>query len=340
MANEDVWPYPDDHTGTGKLLTFVVPAPRGCNLSCPFCFIRQRQEITEDYLQIDDFLRFLCEAAEDETVFALSIQGYEPLLPESMPYTQALLATGRQLGLATSFVTNGTFLADEVAVLETLAPDRIAISLDAASAEIHNRLRGANAFAATVEGIVRAVDVLMPRTKLVISSVLLPGKREHLDGLPALLSEFGINDWIINPLIRVGQNEDGGPVCDRDLLFQDCLMLQDAAERSGIRLTLDDPHDRLDHRNAIPLKPKLRTLRVRNHPSDVEIFRFTPSGHCSVGMDIIRRMNVKTPRWMPGETHAGAFLEAISAKEPVRKNELRSDNRAELAPLFVSGMSV
>jgi sulfatase maturation enzyme AslB (radical SAM superfamily) len=67
----------------GQFLTFVVPAPGGCNLKCSFCFVRQRREITETLLTPQDSTRFVRAATDRAPIFALPIQGYEPLLPES-----------------------------------------------------------------------------------------------------------------------------------------------------------------------------------------------------------------------------------------------------------------
>src|SRR5215467_11607957 len=92
----------DAPDAAGQFLTFVVPASSGCNLKCSFCLVRQRREITDTLLREDDMSRFIREAAERAPIFALAIQGYEPLLPESLPYTQAVLATGQFLGLPTS----------------------------------------------------------------------------------------------------------------------------------------------------------------------------------------------------------------------------------------------
>src|SRR5258707_173950 len=106
MASAGLQPQPMPDSA-GQFLTFVVPAPDGCNLKCPFCLVRQRREITETCLQPEEFARFVREATERAPIFAVAVQGYEPLLPESLPYTQAILATGRFLGLPTAFVTNG-----------------------------------------------------------------------------------------------------------------------------------------------------------------------------------------------------------------------------------------
>ena len=315
MTSGGVQPQPDYRPdAAGQFLTFVVPALNGCNLQCPFCLVRQRQEITDTNLQPDDLARFIREAAERAPIFALAIQGYEPLLPESLPYTQAVLATGRFLGIPATFVTNGVKLADAIELLTTLSPTKIAISLDGAAADIHDRIRGvAGAWAAAVAGIGRAVEVLAPRTRLVVTSVLLPSKRHYLDGMPARLREIGIDRWIINPLLRVGREQAGGPVGDRASLYRDLLILQGAADRAGVRLTVDDEFDHLGH--ARVAHPSLRALHVRTLPPNVDIFRLAPSGQCSVGDEIFKQVTPDTPRWQPGTMHAGDFLEKLpSAK--------------------------
>jgi MoaA/NifB/PqqE/SkfB family radical SAM enzyme len=313
MATGGLQPQPDDQPDAGgQFLTFVVPALNGCNLKCPFCLVRQRREITDARLRHDDLARFVREAAERAPIFALAIQGYEPLLSESLPYTQAVLATGRFLGLPTSLVTNGVKLVDSIDLLTTLSPNKIAISLDAASADIHDRIRGvAGAWAAAVRGIERAIEVLAPRTRLVVSSVLLPSKRHYLDAMPARLREIGIDRWIINPLLRVGRDQAGGPVSDRAGLYRDLLILQEAANRAGIRLTVDDEFGNLGHDAASASEPSLRTLHVRTLPLGVEIFRLAPSGQCSTGDEILKQVTASTPRWQPGAMHAGDFLKKI-----------------------------
>ena len=311
MATVGLHPQPEiDVEFHGQFLTFIVPAADGCNLSCSFCLIRQRGEVTGKYLRPEDFARFVREAAERSPIFAVSIQGHEPLLPASLPYTQAVLATGRFLGLPTAMVTNGVLLADTLDLLAALAPSKIAISLDAAVADDHDRIRGMpGAWAATVVGIRQAVKVLRPQTRLAVSSVLLPGKRYLLEGMPARLREIGIDRWIINPLLRVGREQVGGPVGDRARLFGDFLILQEVANRAGVRLTVDDEFGHLGHDTA---RPELRSLDVRTLPPNVKIFRLAPGGQCSIGDGILRQVTLDTPCWRPGVSHAGDFLESLS----------------------------
>jgi hypothetical protein len=205
-------------------------------------------------------------------------------------------------------------LADALHLLAVLAPSKIAISLDAAAADFHDRLRGLpGAWAATVVGIRRAIKVLTPRTRLAVSSVLLPGKRHHLEGMPARLREIGIDRWIVNPLLRIGRGRAGGPVDDRARLFDDFRILQEAANRAGVRLTIDDEFDHLGHGEARIRHPELRSLHVRTLPRNVTIFRLVPDGQCSTGEGVLKQLTLDAPYWRPGVTHAGDFLESVSA---------------------------
>jgi pyruvate-formate lyase-activating enzyme len=316
LANAGLQPQPDhEPDAVGQFLTFVAPAVNGCNLKCSFCLVRQRHEITEARLGPEDYARFIREATQRAPVFAVAVQGYEPLLREAWPYTQAILATGRLMGVPTTLVTNGTALIDAVDLLKTLSPTKIAVSLDAASADVHDRIRGvAGAWDSAVAGIRRALDVLLPETRLVVASVLIPGKRHYLDGMPERLSEIGIDRWIVNPMVRVGRDTVGGPVGDQVALFRDLLVLQEAADRAGVRLTVDDEFGHLRYDAACAWQPALRALQVRTLPPNVELFRLSPGGQCAKGDEVLRRVTVETPRWQPGATHAGDFLAALGTE--------------------------
>lgn len=295
-----------------KFLTFVVPAPEGCNLKCGFCFIRQRREMPgataaspAPTLAPLDYARFIREAAAATPVHALAIQGYEPLLPAALPYTQAILATAQRLGIPASLVTNGVFLRDALSLLKILAPTKIGISLDFADASTHDRLRGVpGTWAAVVDGIAAAAAALAPRTSLAVGSVLLPPDGAQLDGMPALLSSLGVKHWIVTPLQKVGGEQPGGPAGDRPRLYRNLLRLQAAADRANIRLTIDDELNCLQHDLASARNPELRSLRVRTIPAGVELVRLVPSGHYSTGRDILRQVTAATPRWQPEKTGA------------------------------------
>jgi MoaA/NifB/PqqE/SkfB family radical SAM enzyme len=317
MSVTGLQPQPDfDPDAEGVFLTFVVPALSGCNLNCSFCFVHQRKEISETRLRPRDYTRFIREVADRERIFALALQGYEPLLPEALPYTQTILAAGRFLGVPTSLATNGVHLGDAVDLMKTLTPSKIAVSLDAASPEVHDGIRGVKgAWEASVTGLRRAIDVLAPQTRLVVASVLLPSRRHYLDAMPARLREIGVNRWIINPVLRVGRDETGGLVAERARLFRDLSILQDAADRAGVRLTVDDEFGHLNCDDAAsPFQLSSRGVHVRPLPPRVTLFRLTPGGQCSRGSDVLKQATSGTPRWEPGTTHAADFLSRLSGQ--------------------------
>lgn len=286
----------------GNFLTFVLPAPNGCNLACAFCLIRQRQEISASTLKPDDYARFIRETTSLTPVLSISIQGYEPLLPATLPYTQAVLATGLMRNLPTGLVTNGLGLRRAIPLLKATCPDRIAVSLDA-SAEMaahHDRLRGKiGAWKATTDGIAYAAAELPSATQLNVASVLIPSRRELLDGMPELLAKLGVRHWIVTPLQKIGSTQTGGPVGNRERLYADLLRLQDAADREGIQLEVDDELNCLKYTKAAARWPELKRLDVRSIPQGVELIRMLPSGEYVTGRDILRRQHTNTPRWNP-----------------------------------------
>jgi MoaA/NifB/PqqE/SkfB family radical SAM enzyme len=303
----------------GRFLTFIVPAPQGCNLKCSFCFIRQRQEGAEfrgrkdgAVLRPGDLARFIDEVCEQGPVVALAVQGHEPLLAESEPYTQTVLAKGKALGLPTALVTNGVRLAEALTWLKKLAPNKMAISLDAASPEIHDRLRGVKgAWAAAVEGIRRANGLLASQTQLVVASVLTPAGSGHLANMPKLLSDLGVTEWILNPQLRIRGDEEGKLKSSREKIFQDLQPLQEAAAAAKIRLTVDDEFDCLQHRPEYAGGPGLPAVRII--PKSIEVVRLTPTGQCSVGREILRPIAPKARRWRPGTVNAADFIGARMA---------------------------
>ncbi|MEJ2228370.1 MAG: radical SAM protein [Alphaproteobacteria bacterium] len=286
----------------GKFFTFILPAPNGCNLACAFCLIRQRQEINASTLKPADYARFIRETASLNPIYAISIQGYEPLLPATLPYTQAVLATGRLLNLPTDLVTNGLGLRNTIPLLKATRPDRLVVSLDA-SAEMaahHDHLRGKNgAWEATVDGIACAAAELPSATQLNVASVLIPSRRDLLDGMPELLAKLGVRHWIINPLQKVGNARPGGPADNHERLYTDLLRLQDAADRESIQLEIDDELNCLNHVQAAAQRPELKRLNVRHIPQGVELIRLLPDGELATGRDILRRQCDNAPRWNP-----------------------------------------
>ncbi len=296
----------------GAVLTFIVPAPSGCDLACSFCYIRQRgEDRSATLLRPDDYARFIREAAAAGPVAAICIQGYEPLLDDAWPWTLSILSTGQWLGIPTSLVTNGTHLAKRVADLRQLRIGRVAVSLDGADAASHERSRRvAGAFHATLAGLEAAVAGFAPTTELAVTSVLLPKRRAQLDAMPKLLQSLGIRRWVINALLQVSQDSSqlGGPAGPRAAIFRDLLALDRAARAAGIELTVDDEFGRLAEADQALTPPEIFALRIKRLQRPDGIIRLVPDGRYSTGPALLQRLPDDAPRWQPGQSHAATLL--------------------------------
>ena len=297
----------------GLIATFVVPAPKGCNLNCSFCIVRARREAPAGAaeLSIKDYTTFLDSLAAQQRVGIMSLQGYEPLLPESWPYSEALLKRASELGIPSALVTNGTHLAERIADLVRLDVAGITVSLDAATPELHDTSRGtAGAFDMTVEALKRAAASSLC-DRIIVASVLQPRRAEYLRNMPKLLASLGVKQWVVTPVLRVGRTTMGGPVQAYNDIAIELLSLQRFAKEHDIDMLVDDEFELLinDTSNVVPIaKPRFRTL-----PRLSRVIRLAPTGSCSVGEAILRRVDEKTPLWQPALEDAGKFVSRLLA---------------------------
>lgn len=295
------------------ILTFIVPAPNGCNLKCPFCYIDRRNEAARALdLSPDDYVAFIEQAAAQETVGAICIQGYEPLLPESFTYTRAILEAGGRLGVPTSLVTNGTYLERWIDELAELQPAKIAVSIDSADPATHDKARGKiGAFEDAMRGLRLAAGHATLRPVLTLASILMPRRHERLLGMPALTAELGIDHWVVTVLNEVGKDDIGGPVGDRRLTFADLAILKREAERHGVDFVVDDEFGTLADKDAERYVVDINALRFRRLAKPSGTFRLLPTGQCSMGLDILREVQPDTPRWQPDAADAFDFIETM-----------------------------
>jgi len=310
------WPAQLKWSDPGVALTLIVPAI-ACNLSCSFCAIRQRKEIAEVALRPEDYATFIKDVAACEPTAMVSIQGFEPLLPEAWPYTSAVLAAAREAGVTSSLVTNGLLLEERAADLVALEPAGITVSIDSAVGQQHDRLRGRKgALEKTVAGI-RALSKFPGYCeRITVSSVLLPRRRRFLEGMPKLLATLGVTQWAVSPLLRI-RNGVGGPVAPSDMILDDVLALHELAAAEGVELILDDELGCLEARSE-----HYQQFLIRRFERPDGLARLTPSGACSIGSEILAEVDDQTPVWRPGKEGPAAFL--LRVRDGRRQRQLRA----------------
>lgn len=288
--------------------TFVVPTQTGCNLNCPFCVVRARGEAVSDAgLAPRDYVDFLEVLADSLDVGLVSLQGYEPLLPASWPYSTAILEAGRELGVPTAVVTNGTHLSERARDLLGLDVTGVTVSLDSAEADLHDLSRRTpGAFAMTIAGL-KAACATRLRDRLIVTSVLQPGKSHYLAGIPELLRNLGVEQWVVTPLYKVRGRDFGGFADTHERIVEDLTRLNSLAGESGVKMLVDDEfHELLA--SADRKIVNLSEFRMRRLKRLDQAVRLSPDGTLSVGRDILRRVGPTTPAWQPEMETAEAFV--------------------------------
>lgn len=117
---------------------------RVCNLACGHCYLDavQRRREAADELSTDEALRVVREIAATAPGAMLVLTGGEPLLRKDLPL---LVAAAAEQGLMPVIGSNGTLLTDGKArVLRASGAVGVGISVDSATPEFHDRLRGAD----------------------------------------------------------------------------------------------------------------------------------------------------------------------------------------------------
>jgi MoaA/NifB/PqqE/SkfB family radical SAM enzyme len=296
-----------DPSRNGLVLTFILPAQK-CNLRCPACIIRQRKEVQENILSIDNYLAFIESVQKKTDISHIAIQGYEPLLQETWPYTVAILDYAKQLNIASSLVTNGVYLDHYLNELSSLALEKLTVSLDAPDAYWHDLVRGVNgAFDATSNSLDKAAQNPNLINLLWVTSVLYPDKVHVLDGMSEFLEKKGVKHWAVSPLIKIGRDQkEGGVKFSYEELKDSISTLFKQASHSSIKFRIDDEFS-LFHKKIpiVPFSAYRSVERVDN------IIRLGPSGFCSIGRELLKTVSHNTLRWIPKNETASVFWKRI-----------------------------
>jgi MoaA/NifB/PqqE/SkfB family radical SAM enzyme len=179
-----------------------------CNLRCRHCYINPEQH-GRKRLSIERIERWLTLFAERSPGANLVLLGGEPTLHPDLPRAAR---SARRLGFASITIdTNGYLFND---ILEKVTPaevDVFSFSLDGATAETNDRIRGQGSYDACLKGLRRA------RAKGFRASLIYTVSRANLGELPAmgpLLEESGVERFFIQVLGLRGKAAWTG--CDPD----------------------------------------------------------------------------------------------------------------------------
>jgi mycofactocin radical SAM maturase len=155
-----------------------------CNLSCIHCLSSSGRE-TAGELGLEECISIVDQLAALK-VFEINFGGGEPLLKD---YFLTLLNYIHEKGMVTCISTNGTVLNDEAVACFTGNPlVNIQVSLDGATAEVNDRIRGQGTFQRILKGIERLAN---RDISLSISTVVTSVNFPQLGQLKELAGSFG-----------------------------------------------------------------------------------------------------------------------------------------------------
>jgi radical SAM protein with 4Fe4S-binding SPASM domain len=200
-----------------------------CNLRCRFCYnLDSLTTRPTDELSAEEIVGFLDSIRPHLTRdCSLTLLGGEPLLVADK--TLALARYGRKRGWQTIVSTNGHRVTDDFARQARRAGLQVQVSLDGASADLHDRVRGPGAFDRTLSGI----RGLVSRQAHTILSLVCHRENLHcLEPFYALARELGVNEARFIPLKRLGGACKAGlePVDPKDLVVAAASLFREHPE--------------------------------------------------------------------------------------------------------------
>lgn len=149
---------------------------RKCNLRCVHCYLSagdaNNSELTLN--EIKELLKF----TKDSGGVSVALGGGEPLMRDDCI---EIIEYAASLDLLISLGTNGTLIDKNWAKLLSELPIKIQISLDGASKETHNSIRGEGSFDLTVRGIDNLItegmgkDIIIAFTPMKLNFNEIPG---------------------------------------------------------------------------------------------------------------------------------------------------------------------
>ncbi len=175
-----------------------------CNLACAHCRRLESNEAAVRDLstaQAKDLIEQLAELGKAQPMMPLLVfSGGEPLCREDL---LELVGQARSLGIIPALATNGTLIDAEIAErIHDSGIARVAVSLDGATAEVHNKLRQLEgSFEKAIEGIGYLRDKDVP---FQINVTLTKHNAEQLEDIYELAKSLGSVAVHIFMLVPVG----------------------------------------------------------------------------------------------------------------------------------------
>lgn len=208
-----------------------------CNLACDYCCAESSPQAAARLLPVDTARAAVAEFAADGGTEVL-VTGGEPFLHPELGALLGAVLEHRPVTVLTNGMVFGRGARRRT--LEALDRDRVTlqISLDSASRELHDRHRGAGAYARAREGIGLARSLGF---RVRVAATVDAADAEEVGALRELLETegIGVEDQLIRRIARQGFAESG-VVLTRDDLYPEPALAVDGVWWHPVGITDPD----------------------------------------------------------------------------------------------------
>jgi len=139
-----------------KFHGLALELTKRCNLRCAHCYLSAGEKGNNE-LTLDE-IKTVLKSIKDSGGISIAIGGGEPLLRDDLI---EIIEYASSLDLLISLGTNGTLIDEKMASSLCKLPVKVQISLDGATKETHESIRGKGSFDLTVKGIDYLIDAGM-----------------------------------------------------------------------------------------------------------------------------------------------------------------------------------
>lgn len=165
-----------------------------CNLRCVHCY--QQDDGPRMPLPGDDILWTIAERVVEARVFELTLTGGEPLL---VPQLRDLVQFFNEHQIRPHITSNGMLVDDSAADWLSKVNVTFQVSVDGATPEIHNAIRGSKrAFSRSIDSIRRLLD---RGVEVSIAYCATPVNSSEIEPIVALSAELGVQRVCIGEVL-------------------------------------------------------------------------------------------------------------------------------------------
>lgn len=182
-----------------KSFTLFVEITNKCNQKCLHCFANSDSESDTTTLDDKEWYKLFDQLAELENT-QLFFTGGEPL---EHPSLINFISYASSKSIPIILGTNATLITPQIAEeLHIAGVNEARVSLDGASAETHDVLRGNGSFEKTKNGIISLVN---EGVAVSIRTTVTKLNYQELDKIIDLVVDLGVFDWEVKHIIPAGR---------------------------------------------------------------------------------------------------------------------------------------